>query len=100
MAVYDKKGAGLLAVGNPVFDFNLSRYTMETIEKARHPYALKPADGIVCHIDWKQCGLGSGSCGPKPMEKYRISPEGFSFSFVMCGFAPGKLTDDSFFTRL
>ena len=100
MAVYDGKGAGLLACGNPVFDFGLSRYAMETIEKARHPYALKPAGGIICHIDGKQCGLGSGSCGPKPMEKYRIPYESFAFSFVLCGFAPGKLTDEAFFTRL
>lgn len=100
MAVYDGKGAGFLVQGKPLFDFGLSRYTMETIEKARHPYDLKEAEGVICHLDWKQCGLGSGSCGPKPMEKYRIPYDSFAFSFVLRGFAPGKLTDDAFFTRL
>ena len=100
MALYNTKMAGFIASGDPLFDFGVSRYKMTDITAARHPYALKKADGLYCHIDHKQCGLGSGSCGPDTLEQYRIPCEDFKFSFNMRGFAPGMLTDKTFFTLL
>jgi len=100
MAAYNVKMAGFLVSGRPLFDFGLSRYATDAITKAGHPHELKPADGLSCHIDWKQCGLGSGSCGPKPQEQYQIPYDRFAFSFAMKGFAPGMLTDHAFFTML
>ncbi len=35
----------------------------------------------------RQCGLGSGSCGPATFEPYRIPPEPFRFSFRLRGFS-------------
>ena len=34
-------------------------------------------------VDYKDSGVGSGSCGPLLMEKYRLSEKAFRFCFTM-----------------
>lgn len=97
LAVYNSKMAGFMVIGQPRFDFGLSYYTMEQITAAKHPWALQKSGHVICHIDSKQCGLGSGSCGPQPLQQYKIPCEDFSFSFILKGFAPGTLTGENFF---
>jgi beta-galactosidase/evolved beta-galactosidase subunit alpha len=38
------------------------------------------------NLDYKQCGLGSGSCGPETFPQYRIQPAPFSFGLMFKGF--------------
>ncbi len=66
---------------NEKFDFGISEYTIENIEKARHTYELKKSDFIQLTIDMEQYGLGSASCGEEPLEKYRLKCKEFDFSF-------------------
>lgn len=54
------------------FSFNASEYTQEELESKRHNYELiKDNDNVIC-IDYKMAGVGSNSCGPALLEKYRI----------------------------
>ena len=52
-------------------------YSMEDMEFARHRIKnhrhrtpLEPRDEVFLNLDIRQLGLGNGSCGPKPMDKY------------------------------
>jgi beta-galactosidase/evolved beta-galactosidase subunit alpha len=38
---------------------------------------------ITFNLDHKQHGLGSSSCGPDVLEKYRLKPEAFEFEIVL-----------------
>lgn len=72
----------LTAFGETRFSFNASPYTAEELANAKHNWEL-PAPGetgrTVLHLDYKQGGIGSNSCGPRPQEKYLFDENEFTF---------------------
>ena len=64
-------------------DINVSNYSPETIMKATHQDELKKDDVITVRIDYKNLGVGSYSCGPELLEKYRLSEKDISFEFYI-----------------
>lgn len=81
------RGVGLLAVGLPLLDFSALRYSMTDLERARHTNELEERDRLYLNLDYKQCGIGTGSCGPDTFPHYRIDPEPFRFSVALRGFS-------------
>nr|WP_160724352.1 glycoside hydrolase family 2 TIM barrel-domain containing protein [Bacillus sp. USDA818B3_A] len=79
VSLTEANGFGVLAIGNPEIDFSAHYYTLENFDKANHTYNLKKQDFITFNLDHKQHGLGSSSCGPDVLEKYRLRPEAFEF---------------------
>ena len=78
MSAVDYNGQGLMVTKqNKYFDFSASYYEEEDLEKAKHTIDLKKRDYIVLHVDYKQNGLGSNSCGQNQLEKYRCKFEEF-----------------------
>ncbi len=75
----DPDGAGVkFAASRPLF-VQASRYAAEDLEFSRHRNGQQrfrsppvPRDGIYVNLDVLQTGLGGGSCGPGPLEKYTI----------------------------
>ena len=65
-------GLSLKAVPEHSFSFNASVYTQEELASKRHNYELEPCGYTVLNLDLKQNGIGSNSCGPRPMKKYRF----------------------------
>ena len=54
--------------------FQASRYSVQDVEAAKHPFELhkkKRRDTIV-HLDWMHHGLGTGSCGPATRDEYTL----------------------------
>lgn len=78
----DDQGRGFRVAGRPHFNFSAHRYTTEDFDKARHAYELAPRDFLTVHLDDRQCGIGSGSCGPRTFEPYRVPCEPFAFEWV------------------
>lgn len=77
----DQTSNGLIFTTNETFNFSASHYEVSDLEKAKHTVDLKPREYIVLHLDSKQNGLGSNSCGQNQLEKYRCKFENFSLSF-------------------
>jgi len=96
-AFYDLHSAGLLVAGCPLMDFSAHRFTPQDFDEAKHPYELKERENIILNIDWKQAGIGSGSCGPKTADKYQIPAKPFRFAIRFRPMLPGELNDNSFF---
>ncbi len=71
-------GQGLFASGNG-FSFNASPYTAEELAKKGHNFELEEADDVILCLDYAQNGIGSNSCGPALLEKYRLDAEAFTF---------------------
>ena len=63
------------------FSFNLSEYTAEELEHKKHNYELEKSGYTVFCVDYRQSGIGSGSCGPQLADKYRLNGTHYSFSF-------------------
>ena len=72
---------GGLKFSSDGFEANLSNYTAESLEAADHTDELV-SDGLVhLRIDYKNSGLGSNSCGPELLPKYRFSEKDINFKF-------------------
>lgn len=77
---------GLAAVSNQTFSFNASVYTQEELEKKAHNYELEASGSTVLCLDYDQNGIGSNSCGPKVMDKYRLKDKTFIFQMKLAPF--------------
>ena len=64
---------GITIGGFPVFNFSLHDRTARDYDTARHPHELPRRDFLELHTDLAQCGLGTGSCGPDTLPRYRIA---------------------------
>lgn len=63
------------------FDFNVSNYTSEMLTNAMHTDKLVEDANTIVRIDYKNSGIGSQSCGPELLPKYRLSDKEISFEF-------------------
>lgn len=77
---------GLAAASNNRFSFQASPYTQEELEAKAHNYELEVSGSTVLCLDYAQNGIGSNSCGPKVMEKYRFKEEKFLFDIKILPF--------------
>lgn len=71
----------LLCTMESPLGLNLSNYTDESIEEAAHAFELEQAEDIIIHLDYRQSGLGSNSCGEEQLEKYKVKREDFIMAF-------------------
>ena len=86
----DDAGAGLRfeAVGGKTFDFSASHYHPDDLFRAAHTHELQPRPEIFVTIDHRQRGLGSASCGPDTLPKYKIPPGIYRFAFRVHPLSP------------
>lgn len=73
------QGMGLKITSDSEFSFNAAHYTPEDLTGAAHPYELKKRQETVVNIDYKMSGVGSNSCGPELLPKYRLDEKEFEF---------------------
>jgi beta-galactosidase len=68
-----------------LFDFMASHYDVKDIEEAQHPFELekKRKDHVILRLDSEHHGLGTGSCGPKTLEKYALKTADFEFGILL-----------------
>ena len=65
------------------YGINLSNYTDEMIEDAKHPWQLEKAEDVTIHIDYRQSGVGSNSCGEEQLEEYKVKRQDFVMAFTL-----------------
>jgi beta-galactosidase len=79
----------LLEIGNMLFESdnafscNVSAFTTKAIDQAEHTDELISDGKTHLRIDYKVSGIGSNSCGPELMEKYRLSEKNITFNFTI-----------------
>ncbi|PWL44819.1 MAG: beta-galactosidase [Clostridiales bacterium] len=78
----------LFASSSDTFSFNGSHYTQEELGSKKHAYELTESGHTVLCLDYKQYGIGSGSCGPAPQKEYRFEELEFTFRLEL---SPVKL---------
>jgi hypothetical protein len=86
-AVTTIRGTGLLAVGMPLINANVQHYTPEDLTRATHTCDLVPRPETVLLLDHAHNGLGSNSCGPRELEKYRLFARPMRFAVRLRPFA-------------
>lgn len=73
------KRRGLAAFSEKEFCFNASVYTQEELTGKKHNFELVPGENTVFCLDYAQSGIGSNSCGPELLKKYRLDDREFQF---------------------
>ncbi len=63
------------------FDCNVSRYSAKTLASAAHNFELVPDEYTTVRVDYKNSGIGSGSCGPELANEYRMNDMKIKFNF-------------------
>jgi len=63
--------------------FSLSEYTQEELASKRHRFELEKCGYSVLCADFAMAGVGSNSCGPLLMEKYRVPLKGGRWSMTI-----------------
>lgn len=65
-------GFRFLCMDGKPFSLNVHDYSDEALAAATHEHELVRGGAPVLHVDLAQGGLGSNSCGPEPLDKYRL----------------------------
>ncbi|MEU2336574.1 glycoside hydrolase family 2 TIM barrel-domain containing protein [Streptomyces sp. NPDC013172] len=73
---------GLRIDGDPEFWLTARRWTTEQLDAAAHRTDLTPSGTVWVNLDHAQHGIGSASCGPGVLPRYRLHAEPAEFSFV------------------
>ena len=60
-----------------------SRFSPEDLFAARHTTDLKPRAEVLVNLDVRQRGLGTASCGPDTLERYRIGGGDHALGFTL-----------------
>lgn len=76
----DDEGVGLGVVSETPFMFNCSHYSSEELTRKAHNFELERSGYTILSLDGAQSGVGSNSCGPELMKKYRLEAENLCFS--------------------
>ena len=78
--LYKAGGISVNVTSSERFSFNASHYTQEELAAKAHNFELEECGDTVLCLDYIQSGIGSNSCGPELLEKYRFNDEKFSFN--------------------
>jgi len=68
-------GTGIHASADQLLEASAHHFTPEDLTAARHPHEVVRRPEVVLHLDYAQSGLGSASCGPGRLEKYKLQAE-------------------------
>lgn len=87
---YIGNSEGLIFKNESPLGINISKYSDDELERAKHNLELKEDDFLTIHIDYKHSGLGSNSCGEEQLEEYKTKLEDFSMAFSI---RPSKIEE-------
>ncbi|MGB5418014.1 hypothetical protein, partial [Algibacter sp.] len=71
--------SGIQISGKPEFGFSIWPYSSENLEKAKHPYELKPQGFYTLNLDLIQMGIGGTLSEMLP--HYLINSGKYNFEF-------------------
>lgn len=77
------EGQGFAAQSEQSFSFSALRYTQEELTNKRHHFELAQSPDCVLCLDYRQNGIGSGSCGPALMDKYSFTETSFPYHITL-----------------
>ncbi|MDO4790705.1 MAG: glycoside hydrolase family 2 TIM barrel-domain containing protein, partial [Porphyromonas sp.] len=85
MEITDNSGKGLhvKALGGEPFQFSAYPYSDNSIRKATHLHHLPDGEDVTVHLDYRQMGIGTATCGPGVRKEFLVPVEETAFGFVI-----------------
>jgi beta-galactosidase len=81
IALSGKDSGVMIKAEKKLLGGSASHFSNEHLFDSYHTYDLTAEKDIHVYIDMIQRGLGSGSCGPDTLDKYKIFPGEYSYSY-------------------
>ena len=72
-----------LLFGADSFSLSVSHFEPHYLTSFLHDFELVPERETTVIIDYRNSGIGSGSCGPQLVKEYQLCEKSFSFSFAI-----------------
>ncbi|MDC7225047.1 MAG: glycoside hydrolase family 2 TIM barrel-domain containing protein [Spirochaetales bacterium] len=66
-----------------LFEFSVSHYRAEELARCFHSHEPEPVMETLVTLDLKQKGVGTNSCGPDTLDRYRVYPGSHTFVLRM-----------------
>jgi beta-galactosidase len=76
-----RKGAGVQIDTSVNVAFSATHHTSADLTEATDWTNLRRRDELVVHIDAAKRGVGTGSCGPDTLERYRVGPGRYTWQW-------------------
>ena len=89
VSIEQKSGFGLRIYGDWPMNFSARFYTDRELRK-KHADELLKTDQCIFNFDDRVAGVGTGSCGPKTLEKYRVKPDKTVFQIHFEPYKPAE----------
>lgn len=76
---------GLKFAGQELLEFSVRHFTDDDLYASAHTNELadKRRPETMIHLDHKQRGVGTGSCGPQTFEPYTVAPGVYHFTYTI-----------------
>ena len=88
MAITNRQGVGLLAVGMPLLSAAVRHYTHDDMWNAKHTYEMTKRPEAYVNLDFKQMGVGGDdSWGALAHEPYQLPAKAYSYRFRLRPFS-------------
>lgn len=75
--------SGLNIVSRHGFNFAVSQYDSLAMSGVSHAYELKEDEHTIVRIDYGVSGIGSNSCGPELLDRYKLNDKEIALTFRM-----------------
>ena len=83
MKLADEANNGLFVNASRPFQFSISPFSDENIEKATHINELERNGKVTVHLDAGQSGVGTATCGPGVLPQYLVPVQKHTFEFMI-----------------
>jgi beta-galactosidase len=91
IALQNRDGVGLLAIGQPLLSANALHYSAEDLNSAKHAFELRRQEYILLNLDLVQQGVGGDdSWGAWPHPEFLIPCKQYEYSFRLKPFGRGE----------
>ena len=85
-----RKGADVQIDTSVNIAFSATHHTSADLTEATDWTNLRRRDELVVHLDVAKRGVGTGSCGPDTLERYRVGPGRYSWKWRISPFRPHR----------
>jgi beta-galactosidase len=79
----DSQDIGLEILGRPTLEFSALHLSDDDLFRATHTTDIVPRDEVFLNLDVAHRGLGTLSCGPDTLPRYRLLDREYRFSFIL-----------------
>ncbi|MBN2557735.1 MAG: DUF4981 domain-containing protein [Clostridia bacterium] len=95
----DENGRAIMILAEEPLSVSALLHTAEELDRASHAKDLVPDGSLCVNLDTAQNAIGNHSCGPEPLEKYRLYPRSVHSKVRIIPFHRNDTNEESLYSR-